>query len=235
MAMIKCPECGKEISDKAKQCIHCGCPIGIDDSVSEDYIDNEGKNDKMEAVTPDKRKNTIKLCAIIGILVLVLVIVVVVITNIGKTDYIVTPGIELGMDKSEVKEVIAQNITNITEEGNELCIIKECADFVNENFDSYYGIDGLICVSYYFDSNELLAGAAFWIAPADKYDFESLCTAFGIEGLSEYKNGVYVEGKKVLKKVTIEVSASQTNDAWSSVYYYSPEYESILDVMHQSD
>lgn len=27
MAMIKCPECGKEISDKAKTCISCGCPL----------------------------------------------------------------------------------------------------------------------------------------------------------------------------------------------------------------
>lgn len=27
MALIKCPECGKEISDRAQACIHCGCPI----------------------------------------------------------------------------------------------------------------------------------------------------------------------------------------------------------------
>lgn len=27
MALIKCPECGKQISDKAPACIHCGCPI----------------------------------------------------------------------------------------------------------------------------------------------------------------------------------------------------------------
>ncbi len=27
MALIKCPECGKEISEKAPACIHCGCPI----------------------------------------------------------------------------------------------------------------------------------------------------------------------------------------------------------------
>lgn len=27
MAMIKCPECGREISDKAEKCPHCGCPI----------------------------------------------------------------------------------------------------------------------------------------------------------------------------------------------------------------
>ena len=27
MALIKCCECGKEISDKATTCIHCGCTI----------------------------------------------------------------------------------------------------------------------------------------------------------------------------------------------------------------
>ena len=27
MALIKCIECGKEISDKATTCPHCGCPI----------------------------------------------------------------------------------------------------------------------------------------------------------------------------------------------------------------
>ena len=27
MALVKCKECGKEISDKAKTCPNCGCPI----------------------------------------------------------------------------------------------------------------------------------------------------------------------------------------------------------------
>ena len=27
MALIKCSECGKNVSDKAKVCIHCGAPI----------------------------------------------------------------------------------------------------------------------------------------------------------------------------------------------------------------
>lgn len=27
MALIKCPECGKEVSDKALTCIHCGFPF----------------------------------------------------------------------------------------------------------------------------------------------------------------------------------------------------------------
>lgn len=34
MALIKCSECGKEISDKAKACPNCGYPLSIDDSNS---------------------------------------------------------------------------------------------------------------------------------------------------------------------------------------------------------
>lgn len=30
MALIKCPECGKEVSDKAQACIHCGYPLSND-------------------------------------------------------------------------------------------------------------------------------------------------------------------------------------------------------------
>lgn len=30
MALIKCPECEKEISDKAPACPHCGCPLTDD-------------------------------------------------------------------------------------------------------------------------------------------------------------------------------------------------------------
>lgn len=33
MALIKCPECGKEISDKATNCPHCGVPMRATQSV----------------------------------------------------------------------------------------------------------------------------------------------------------------------------------------------------------
>ena len=41
MALINCPECGKEISDKAKDCIHCGYPL---DSVKSESISVLTKN-----------------------------------------------------------------------------------------------------------------------------------------------------------------------------------------------
>ncbi len=38
MALINCPECGKEISDKSKACIHCGYPLGEETDNSVVYI-----------------------------------------------------------------------------------------------------------------------------------------------------------------------------------------------------
>lgn len=35
MAMIKCPECGKEISDKSPKCIYCGCPADFFNTTNE--------------------------------------------------------------------------------------------------------------------------------------------------------------------------------------------------------
>jgi len=32
MALITCPDCNKEISDKAPKCIGCGCPVATNDS-----------------------------------------------------------------------------------------------------------------------------------------------------------------------------------------------------------
>lgn len=47
MAMIKCPECGKKISDKAEACPNCGCPI---DKNSLNNIDNQKKPKKNNAL-----------------------------------------------------------------------------------------------------------------------------------------------------------------------------------------
>ena len=46
MALIKCPECGKEISDKAPACIHCGYPLSL--------LNNE----KAKSTAVEKQNNT---------------------------------------------------------------------------------------------------------------------------------------------------------------------------------
>lgn len=45
MAMIKCSECGKEISDKAEKCPNCGCPINQ-------------TGEKKEVKKPEKKRNS---------------------------------------------------------------------------------------------------------------------------------------------------------------------------------
>lgn len=61
MALIKCPECGKEVSDRAAACIHCGFPLHekvveesseiqmIKNTISE-YIENPAKYANIDAL-----------------------------------------------------------------------------------------------------------------------------------------------------------------------------------------
>ena len=50
MALIKCTECGHEISDKAKSCIYCGCPIEEQNikSIKKGEIELTNKNNETE-------------------------------------------------------------------------------------------------------------------------------------------------------------------------------------------
>ena len=47
MAMIKCPECGREISDKAKKCVHCG-KILIEDKPAAKICSDCGKENPID-------------------------------------------------------------------------------------------------------------------------------------------------------------------------------------------
>ena len=53
MALIKCPECGKEISNKSKQCIHCGYPL--------DEFQQNNTNQLYKIVLTDYGKNKVRL------------------------------------------------------------------------------------------------------------------------------------------------------------------------------
>lgn len=80
MALIKCPECGKEISDKASNCPNCGCPIEkveVDTPIVEKDISNV-EQPVMESQTKKSK----------GIKVLIpIIIAVVVIAIIGGAVY----------------------------------------------------------------------------------------------------------------------------------------------------
>jgi hypothetical protein len=70
--LIKCPECGKEISDKAPQCIHCGFPlsnINTNKNISENHcLINETLYDLSSIININDRDSAInKIISITGI------------------------------------------------------------------------------------------------------------------------------------------------------------------------
>lgn len=53
MALIKCPECGHEISEFAPHCIFCGCPM---DTIKKIIIRNSGNSSTLEIKDENKQK-----------------------------------------------------------------------------------------------------------------------------------------------------------------------------------
>lgn len=68
MALIKCPECGKEISDKTKKCPECGYPIK-----------------KLNKKFGTKRKIIISLIIVIGIIFIISITVIIIKLSNGKS------------------------------------------------------------------------------------------------------------------------------------------------------
>ena len=79
MALIKCSECGKEISDRARSCPHCGCPVeGTEELVDKIVVEKEAPEEKTEEtksgeIKPKEKKKLSKK-GIIAIIVAIVVI-----------------------------------------------------------------------------------------------------------------------------------------------------------------
>jgi len=67
MALIKCPECSKEISDKVKNCPHCGYPLK---EMDEDAQKVEVSSINLKSKNPKKTKKVI-----VGIIILLVLVV----------------------------------------------------------------------------------------------------------------------------------------------------------------
>ena len=72
MALMKCPECGKEISDRATSCPNCGCPILISTDNSTQIPDRN----QVEKTKADKKKTITIAGSIIAIVAIIVVVYV---------------------------------------------------------------------------------------------------------------------------------------------------------------
>lgn len=77
MALINCPECGREISEMAKSCPHCGCPIQKptenkgSSSKSKKTHNSENRNEK-----PKKKGSCLKIILIVLAALMVLIVLI---------------------------------------------------------------------------------------------------------------------------------------------------------------
>ncbi|SHJ03454.1 zinc-ribbon domain-containing protein [Dethiosulfatibacter aminovorans DSM 17477] len=61
MALIKCSECGNQISDRAEVCIHCGCPVSEMDKqeVNNNIVEINGRKCDLSQIIEYKRKGAL--------------------------------------------------------------------------------------------------------------------------------------------------------------------------------
>lgn len=76
MALIKCPECGKEISDKASSCPNCGFPTQQEIESEHNILEKDQKQIEKEKVTRERKKYKMRFSHIICILMMVAVLVI---------------------------------------------------------------------------------------------------------------------------------------------------------------
>lgn len=84
MAMIKCPECGKEISDKATTCPNCGAPIGTTSQGAPAQPDFGQYNGP--AQQPPKKKKKHRGLVVLAVIVVLMIIIIAVANSGGNSN-----------------------------------------------------------------------------------------------------------------------------------------------------
>lgn len=118
MALINCPNCGEQVTDKAKKCIHCGCKINI----------SLGKR---------IQKRIIYICALIGIFI---VLGSIIFNNIKMKEYYNQALNLYQKDKLTEAKKILKNIPNYKGVNElKLKISKKENELINKkNIKNYY-------------------------------------------------------------------------------------------------
>lgn len=96
MALIKCPECGKEISDQAITCPNCGCPISLNAETTIKTISRSQPSKKERPL----RKKMIIVLSISGCILLIGI------ANSVFSDSSETPSDEVQIEDNTQKEAL---------------------------------------------------------------------------------------------------------------------------------
>lgn len=90
MALIKCLECGKEISDKASACPHCGCPVAVRPVLSQEEQNRQETITRLQSEEQQASKNkriVIVVVTILAVLVCAAAVALFVLSRSPKHDF----------------------------------------------------------------------------------------------------------------------------------------------------
>ncbi len=141
MALIKCPECGKEVSDKSKNCIHCGYPLTQKEEFGE--VKDGQKVFSCKPIEEQIKKNKKMVFLILGFLIVAILLFT---TNFFKSkEYF--DGIAWGSSREKVE----RKYPDILFSGESGCYFG-----LVDSLEGYSSEDSTIDLNFYFDDEEKL-------------------------------------------------------------------------------
>ncbi len=133
MALIKCPECGKDVSDKSKVCVHCGYPLDENKAkaIEQHILNSQSAEMESEGVKKAISKTKLRIIALVAAFITLISIIGI---GIDKEEFV--EGITLGM----TVDVVARQLDNDGVEYNG-CYIVQNKEFHDQYCDFVYSFD----------------------------------------------------------------------------------------------
>ena len=188
MALIKCPECGKEVSDNASSCPNCGFPIKEKETLATANIeDNDDIESPPKSQTPKKKHGCLVGCLSVIIASVVFVGVMLTIANNSTKiwDSTVVTGIETNKEAKQDLELVS--FTDMSENG-----LRYVTGEIRNNTDKNYSY---IQVEINMQKDDLVLGSTLAnvnnIGPGETWKFKALitdneCNKYTIKGITGF-------------------------------------------------
>jgi len=216
MALIKCYECGHEISDKASACPNCGIKI-------------------------KQKKKSVNII-LLAIIVVVCLIISIVVANIYKSvSYPNVVGlISLNMKQEEVERILLEEIKrelyysnlNFESEGVEIFVTDSIEGNSLSDMDFSKGHPNIVGISFYFDAENKLCQISIHTTDTS---FESVCREYGIDikDITYFYGGAWTKGYIVNDNMYTQVSVVEdVNSKSGAIIQYKrvSDAENIIDL-----
>ena len=163
MALIKCPECGREVSDKAKKCPQCGYPI--EKVFARESIGKNVKSNILDRIKMNKKA--------ISIIIIVVFVAIIFKSINGSTNQEYCEGLKWGTSLERVEK----KYPGLDYDEDEDCyytLVDSFADCPNLDFTH---------MNFYFDDDDELYKIEVSIVESDAGDYIYYFTNISVQGV----------------------------------------------------